>query len=158
MDKYIKKTQISIIGGANFDRKNEIIAYQIGQLIARNDFILVNGGLGGVMEASARGAKSENGLTVGILPVYDKNKANKYIDVVIPTGVGHSRNVQVASAGEVIIAVGGSLGTLSEICIALKLDRPVITLHSWDIPELGAIKVENPREAMDMALSFISKI
>jgi uncharacterized protein (TIGR00725 family) len=151
------KIQISVIGGTSFDKKNEIIAYQLGQLIAQKGYVLVCGGLCGVMEAAAKGAKSENGITVGILPDYDKKSANPYIDIVIPTGLNHSRNIAVASSGDVVIAVGGEYGTLSEICFALKLDIPVITINSWDIPKLRTIKAETPVEALSLAESFILK-
>ncbi|MFA7578221.1 MAG: TIGR00725 family protein [Candidatus Muiribacteriota bacterium] len=153
----MNKIQVSVIGGASFDKKNEIIAYQLGQLIAQKGYVLVCGGLCGVMEAAAKGAKSENGITVGILPDYDKKSANPYIDIVIPTGLNHSRNIAVASSGDVIIAVGGEYGTLSEICFALKLDIPVITINSWDIPKLRTIKAETPVEALSLAESFILK-
>ena len=97
------------------------------------------------MEAAARGAKEQGGLTIGILPDYNKNSANPFIDVVIPTGLGHARNIVVAASGDVIAALPGSHGTRSEISIALKLGKPVIGVKAWGMIA-GVHQVNNVEE------------
>ncbi|PLX17411.1 MAG: TIGR00725 family protein [Candidatus Muiribacterium halophilum] len=143
--------QIAVIGQAERSDLKELIAYEVGQHIARKGGILITGGMGGVMEACAKGAKSEGGQTVGILPVYEKEKGNRFLDIIIPSGLGHARNALVVSSADVVIAIGGEYGTLSEISIALKLEKNVITLQSWDIPQLKTIKADNPKEAVKLA-------
>jgi uncharacterized protein (TIGR00725 family) len=101
------------------------IAEQIGRLIARKGAVLVCGGHGGIMRAACRGAKEENGITVGILP-YTKEEANEYIDIAIPTTIGNVRNFIVANAGDVAIAIGGRWGTLNEISYAMICEKPLI--------------------------------
>jgi uncharacterized protein (TIGR00725 family) len=108
--------------------------------------ILVCGGLGGTMEAVCQGFKAEDGLTLGIIPGYDKKEANRYIDLVIPTGLGLSRNVLVVKSADIIVALPGKAGTLSEIAYALQFNIPVISLKSWDIP--GVMKVNTVQGAI----------
>lgn len=94
---------------------------------------MVCGGLGGVMEAAARGARAAGGITIGILPGHDRSQANAYLDHVVTTGIGHARNLAVVSSGDAVIAVGGSYGTLSEIGLAAKIGRPVVILGGWSL-------------------------
>jgi hypothetical protein len=108
------------------------LAREVGYLIAREKAILVCGGHGGVMEASARGAKEGGGITVGILPDDSADAANPFIDIPIVTGIGIARNAINALTSQSIIAIGGSFGTLSEIALALKCGTPVIGLETWD--------------------------
>jgi uncharacterized protein (TIGR00725 family) len=98
------------------------------------------------MLAISQGFKSENGVTIGILPSYEKNDANKYIDIVIPTGLGLARNLLVVKSADVVVALPGEAGTLSEIAYCLQFEIPVISLKSWDIP--GVIKVSSVEEAI----------
>lgn len=121
--------QIAVIGSDGKVPKDvEEAAEQIGADIAKNNCVLVCGGRGGVMEAACRGAKAENGLTVGILPSSDKEGANPHLDVVIPTGMSYARNSLVVSCGDVVIAVHGGVGTLSEIALAMNYGKPVIAV------------------------------
>jgi len=123
--------QISVIGDAAAERPCLETAYEIGRLAAAKGWVVLTGGLGGVMEAASRGAAEAGGLTVGILPTYDISAANEYLKVVVPSGLGHARNVLVVAAGHGVIAVGGKYGTLSEIALALKLGKPVVGVNTW---------------------------
>lgn len=141
----MRKKIISVIGGHSCLKEAAQIAYEIGKAVAEAGAILVCGGLGGVMEAACRGAKAEDGLTIGIITSYDKSDANEYCDVVIPSGLGFARNVLVAQAADVIVALPGEYGTLSEIAYGLQFKKPVISLGGWDIE--GVIKVKTVDEA-----------
>jgi len=140
-----KKFIIGVIGGHSCDEKTAKIAQELGGEIARLGAILVCGGLGGIMEAAARGAKENGGVTVGILPGEDKSEANQYIDIPIATGLGYTRNTLVTTAADLIIALPGKYGTLSEIGFALNAKKTVIGIGTWDIE--GIIKVKTPKEA-----------
>jgi uncharacterized protein (TIGR00725 family) len=122
---------IAVIGGSVCGAAEETLAEEVGRLVAREGSTLVCGGLGGVMEAAARGAKHEGGITIGILPGHDRTLANPYIDHIVTTGMGHARNLVVVSSGDAVIAVGGGHGTLSEIGLAVKIGRPVVILGGW---------------------------
>src|ERR671926_372725 len=115
------KTIIGVIGPAEASEAEYRTGEEVGREVARRDGVLVCGGLGGVMEAACRGAKSEGGLTVGIVPGFSIYDANPYVDIPIVTGISHARNVIVVRSSSAIIAIGGSYGTLSEIAFALKL-------------------------------------
>ncbi len=103
------------------------IAEQVGRLVAKNDFALLCGGRGGIMEAACKGAKQEHGLTIGILP-YSKQEANNFIDIAIPTTIGNIRNFLVANSGDVVIAIGGRWGTLNEISFSMIYNKPLILI------------------------------
>ena len=124
-------------------------AFRIGEIIAEKKYTLVCGGLGGVMEAAAKGAKSKKGLTVGILPSSNKNYANKYIDIPISTNMGHARKIIIAHTADKLIAVGGEYGTLSEVAIGLKLGKKVFSWKSWDIKGVFPLKkIDELREIL----------
>ncbi|HEX55279.1 MAG: TIGR00725 family protein [Candidatus Altiarchaeales archaeon] len=106
------------------------IAEDIGRKIAENGYVLICGGRGGVMEAACKGARSMNGITVGILPSLNRGDANPYVDIVITTGMGHARNSLVVSSSDVVVAIDGRIGTLSEIALALNYGRPVIVIEN----------------------------
>ena len=148
-----RKRYISVIGGGRCDERNYQIAYEVGQGIAQRGAVLVCGGLGGVMEAACKGAKSKDGLTVGILPSDDKRDANPYVDVAVPTAMGEARNAIVARSGDALIAVGGEFGTLSEIALALKMGKPVVGIETWEISKRGKkdksiLSAVGPEEAL----------
>lgn len=140
------KKIVAVIGGRTCNSDVEYLAHELGKKLAKVVDIVVSGGLGGVMEAVSRGVKSGSGTTMGIIPGYVKTEANSYIDIVIPTGMGLARNVLVVKSAEVVIALAGEAGTLSEIAYCLQLGVPVISLKSWDIP--GVIKVQTVDEAV----------
>jgi uncharacterized protein (TIGR00725 family) len=145
---------IGVIGAGTADEETLRTAEETGRIIARNGFLLVCGGLGGVMEAAARGAKAAGGTTVGILPQADRQGANPYIDIPVATGFGDGRNVIIVRTADLLIAVGGEYGTLSEIAYALKMGKPVIGLTTWDIP--GVTLAATPLEAVEMAKGLLA--
>ncbi len=128
---------ISVIGEGNARPEIEDLAEQVGAELARRGHAIVCGGLGGVMQAASKGAKSVGGTTIGILPGDDPKAANPWIDVPICTGIGHARNVIVVKTGRAVIAVGGAYGTLSEIGHALSDGIPVIGLKTWGMSRSG---------------------
>ena len=138
---------IAVIGGHKCSDSTAKIARELGGLIAKEGWTLICGGHSGIMEAACRGAKENNGITVGILPSYDGADANEYVDVKIPTGMGYARNVLVVRAADVIIAIDGHHGTLSEIAFALSEEKPVFGIDTWDIE--GIKKVKTPQEAIE---------
>ena len=151
-----QKITISVIGGSSVDAKTKKLAEKVGRMVAWLDCILVCGGLGGTMEAAAKGAKEAGGLTIGILPGKEKQEANPYIDIALPTSIGFSRNVIIACSADIVIALPGSYGTSSEICYALVYHRPVINLGYWDIP--GMIGVKDVKEAKSKIKKMIKKL
>ncbi|MGZ4894738.1 MAG: TIGR00725 family protein [Halobacteriota archaeon] len=143
--------QIGIIGSRSCSSEIASIAERTGNLIATHKAILICGGSEGVMEAAARGAQAAGGLTVGILPGPSKTEANPFIDVKIPTDMGHARNAIIARAADCLIAIAGEYGTLSEIALALQMAKPVVTLDSkWKIE--GTVLADSPETAVEMAL------
>ena len=138
---------IAIIGGHNCSKEIAEIAEQIGYEIGRIGAVLVCGGLGGVMEAAAKGAKRANAKTVGILPGNNRADANPYIDLPIVTGLGYTRNSLVVKNADMVIAIDGKEGTLSEIAFSLQMRKPIIGIQTWDID--GIIKVENVEQAIE---------
>ncbi|MCX7973703.1 MAG: TIGR00725 family protein [Candidatus Aminicenantes bacterium] len=149
MNEVRERKRVGIIGGSQPKPYQLDLAYQVGQLIAKKGGLLVCGGLGGVMEAAARGAKEAGGLTIGVLPGINYQEANPYIDFPLATGLGHARNVLVVLNSDVLIAIGGEYGTLSEIAFGRIYGRKIISLDSWDIP--GVIKARTPEEACELA-------
>ncbi len=149
------ETIIGVIGAANASEEEKRTSEEVGVLIAGRNCFLLCGGMGGVMEAACRGAKSAGGTTIGILPGSESSSANRFIDIPIVTGMGEARNVIVAKSSHSIIAIGGSFGTLSEISFALKSGIPVIGLDTWDVSE-EIIKCETPEEAVRTAFELSS--
>lgn len=148
------KTIVCVIGGHKCSKEVEELAIDLGKNIGQMGFILLCGGLSGVMEAVSKGAKLAGGLTVGIIPGADKHQANAYIDVPIATGMGYARNTIVATAGDIIIALPGETGTLSEIAFAINMKKPVIDLGGWDVP--GMFKAGSAKEAMEIVNKLIT--
>ena len=145
-----KKIRIGVIGGAAPAPASRKLAYEVGRLIAEKGAVLVCGGLSGVMEAAAKGAKEKGGFSIGILPGNSPKDANPYIDIAIATGLGYTRNALVVLNSDVLIAVDGAYGTLSEIAYGCVYGRKVIGLGTWDIKDV--IKAETAEEAVDIAL------
>ena len=137
---------IAVIGGHTCSPDIAKIAEDAGKGIAQMGHTLICGGLGGVMEAACKGAKSAGGKTVGILPGHDKGEANPYVDLPIVTGLGYMRNNLVVKNAEIVIAIDGKEGTLSEIAFALQMKKPLLGINTWDIP--GIIQVKGAQEAI----------
>jgi uncharacterized protein (TIGR00725 family) len=155
-----KAILVTVIGSAACNDQVAGLAREVGREIARRGAVLICGGRGGVMEAACQGARAEGGLTVGILPGNDRYDANPYVDVPIATGLGEARNAVVVSAADVIIAVSGGYGTLSEIALALKMGRPVVGLHTWGFSQESQaldpiIRAETSAEAVELAVEQV---
>ena len=143
----MRKKVVSVIGGHSCTKEVEQIAQELGKKLAKVADILVSGGLSGTMKAVCQGFKAGGGLTIGIIPSYDKNDANNFVDIAIPTGLGLARNVLVVKSADVVVALPGEAGTLSEMAYGLQFGIPVISLNSWDIK--GVIKVSTVEEAIE---------
>ncbi|NIL96534.1 MAG: TIGR00725 family protein, partial [Planctomycetales bacterium] len=128
---------VAVVGGGVCSPEEAALAEAVGRGLAEAGATLICGGLGGVMAAACRGAKSAGGLTIGVLPGYSATDANPHVDVPIVTGMGEARNVIIVRTASAVIAVGGEFGTLSEIAFALKLGRPVIGLGTWELAKEG---------------------
>lgn len=142
--------QVAVIGGAqNCSAEDYQAAEKVGGLLADNQVVLFCGGLGGVMEASSKGAYEQGGLVVGIIPGISGE--NTYSGIVIRTGMGHARNIILVQSVDAVIAIGGSYGTLSEIATSLKMGKPVFGYHTWEIP--GIVVCETPDDAVMKAVA-----
>ncbi len=156
----MRKTAVSVIGGSSADARELAWAEEVGRLLAGRGVVLICGGLGGVMEAACRGAKSAGGLTVGILPQAERDAGNAFLDVAVATGMGYARNAAVAYSGDACIAIGGSSGTLSEIAYATVKRVPVVSLGSWRLDErelshgMKPLIAETPADAVAQALEL----
>ena len=141
--------QVSVVGSGT---EHEANAETVGRLLAERGATVVTGGLGEVMAAAARGARSAGGTTIGILPGETRADANPWLDHVVVTGIGHGRNLAVVASGDAVIAVGGRYGTLAEIGFALTLGRPVVVLEpGWEVE--GTQRARTPEEAVELALA-----
>lgn len=125
---------VAVVGAGDAVGEGYERAREVGRLVAERDGVVICGGLGGVMEAAARGVAEAGGIAIGVLPDEDRRRANSYLSYAIPTGMGQARNLAVVCTADVVIAVGGEYGTLSEIGLARKLGRPVISVGSWKLP------------------------
>ncbi|HWQ19385.1 MAG TPA: TIGR00725 family protein [Methanotrichaceae archaeon] len=134
-----------MIGGGECSDEAWNMAQELGRSLALKGHVVICGGLGGVMEAVCMGARDAKGTTVGVLPG-DVGNQNAYVDIAIATGMGHARNAIIVRSADVVIALPGEYGTLSEIALALKMGKKVISLKSWNVP--GAISCENAEEAI----------
>lgn len=149
---------IAVIGESTTSPENAILAEKVGSLLAMANVTIVCGGQGGVMESVCKGAKKNGGTTIGILPGVDPLDSNEYIDIPICTGLGNGRNLLVIRAGQVVIAIGGAYGTLSEIGLALSESKQVIGLNTWSLMknekiDCGIIVADSPEQAVEMAIS-----
>ena len=153
---------VGVIGSSKADPDILKVAEEVGAEIARRGAALVCGGLTGVMEAACKGARSQGGLTIGIIPSNSKEDANPYVQIPIVTGMGMGRNVMLVMTADVLIAVSGEFGTLSEIAHALSIGKKVIGLRTWKLenarskPIPNLIEVDTPKKAVDLALESIS--
>ena len=155
-----RRLRIGVLGPGTAATEALALAREVGAEIARRGAILVCGGLGGVMEAAAHGAKEAGGLTVGIVPGVDAGEANEFVDVPVVTGMGEARNVVVVHSSNAVIAIAGSYGTLSEIALALKIGVPVVGLGSWELRgpdgnEPPIIRASSPQEAVAKAVEAV---
>ena len=140
--------QVAVVGAGDCTDEEYVAAERVGKLLAGHQAIICCGGLGGVMEAAAKGAHAQGGMTVGIIP--GTSGENPYCGVVIRSGMGHARNVILVQSADAVIAIGGSFGTLSEIATALKSGKPVFGYHTWEIP--GVVACDTPDDAVIRAV------
>jgi uncharacterized protein (TIGR00725 family) len=152
---------IAVVGPGRAGEAELALAEEVGAEVADAGAVLVCGGLGGVMEAACRGARSRRGRTVGLLPGLDRSEANGWVEIAIPTGLGEARNALVVRAADALIAIGGAWGTLSEIALGLKTGRPVIGLGTWELARDGRavdgiVAINSPRDAVSQALARLS--
>lgn len=163
--------QITVIGSDIAHPEANKTAEEVGKEIAKAGAVLICGGKEGIMGAVCKGAKSEGGTTVGILP-YGVDEANEYVDIKIPTELGYNRNSIVANSGDAVIAICGSIGTLTEIIHAVAFRKPVVLLQGTGgitdfFDELGKVpeikqklerfnarifRAKTPKEAVDIAI------
>lgn len=166
MKKHIKL--VAVIGDSETENEDEIrFAEKLGEELAKIGLAIISGGRGGIMEAVSRGAKRAGGLTIGILPGFTKEEANRYIDIVIPTGIGWARNQIVVLSGDVVIAIGGGSGTLSEIAYAWMYNKPIIAVvgfGGWS-EKLAGRKIDDRRpdkiyvaRSVDDVISIVKRI
>ena len=153
---------ITVIGASECTEEEARLAEEVGAKLARRGATLICGGLEGVMEAACRGAASQGGMTIGILPGNSREDANPYVQIPIVTGMGYNRNAIVAKSGQAVIAIGGSYGTLSEIAYALQNNVPVIGLGTWSLSRGGTednsiIVIHSAAEAVEKAVAAARK-
>jgi hypothetical protein len=148
------KAYIGVIGASKIPADIEKIAWEVGYEIGKRGGVLVCGGLGGVMQAACRGAKEAGGTTIGILPGINREEANPNIDFAIATSLFGARNLVIVHTSDVLIAIAKGFGTLSEIAFALKLEKPVIGLGSWN-DDLPLIQAKTAQEAVAKAWELI---
>lgn len=141
---------VAVVGSGDASDALYEQAREAGRLVVERGGVVVCGGLSGVMEATARGAKEAGGTAIGILPDEDRERANPYLSYSIVTGTGQARNLAVVCSGDVVVAIGGEYGTLSEIGLALKAGRPVVALESWDLGG-HVIVASSPEKAVEKA-------
>lgn len=149
-----RKIHIGVIGGREASSEILRLAEAAGREIARRGAVLICGGLGGVMEASCRGAKEAGGTTVGILPMLSANKANPYVDIPICTGMGVARNAIIIHSCDGVVAVGGKYGTLSEMAFAFQDGIPLVSLQSWQFDD-SVVTAGSAEEAVDRVFRMI---
>ena len=153
---------IAVIGGGDCSLQEAELAEEVGRELARHGAILVCGGLGGIMEAACKGANSQGGTTIGVLPGNNSEAANPYVQIPIVTGLGEARNVIVVKSAQAVITIGGGYGTLTEIGHALRNGIPVIGLNTWSLSRNGQIDnsiilAQNPAEAVSKAMNLKTK-
>ncbi len=148
-----RKPVIAVIGAGKCSKKLRDRAAEVGRVIAENGGVVVCGGLGGIMEGAARGAKEAGGTTIGILPTDNKDDANEFIDIVIPTGFGEARNILVIRTADAVVALPGKYGTLTEMAFALHAGKPLVSISAWKLGD-EIRHVDDPTEAAMLALEL----
>ncbi len=150
------KRYIAVIGRHDCSEEEANLAFNVGRLVAEAGAVLICGGLGGIMEAASRGAKSAGGTTIGVLPGTCRDDANPYIDHAICTGIREARNLAIVLTADGVIALPGEFGTLSEISFALKYRKPVVSLRSWNVSE-RILRAETAEEAVETILREVNR-
>jgi len=144
---------VAVVGPGEASPDELHTAEEVGAGLAAAGVVVVTGGLGGVMEAASRGARSRRGRTLGILPGDDRDAANGWVEIAVATGLGELRNGLVVRAADAVVAIGGGHGTLSEVALALKLGRPVVGLGTWEVH--GVDHVSTPEDALSLIAGLL---
>jgi uncharacterized protein (TIGR00725 family) len=145
-------TYIAVIGASRASADEEHVAERVGAALARAGAIVICGGGPGVMAGASRGASSQGGTVIGILPGDDRRRANEWVSFALATGVGELRNGLIVRACDAAVAVGGAYGTLSEIGLALAQEVPVVGLGTWPID--GVEHLDEPEAAVRRVLEL----
>ena len=146
---------VAVVGPGDADERTAWLAEEVGAALADAGAVVVTGGLGGVMEAACRGAKSRRGRTVALLPGEDRSAANGWVDVALATGLGELRNALLVRSVDAVLAIGGSWGTLSEIALAARTGVPVFAVRSWELPAPEVIACAGVREAVEQIAALL---
>ena len=150
-----KNIYLAVVGTGSASSEIYELAEAVGKEAALQGWIVLTGGLGGVMEAAAKGAREAGGLTLGILPGQDRSQANPYIHMAVATNMQHARNAIIAHTADALIAVDGEYGTLSEVALGLKLGKPVVGLKTpWKVP--GLLTARDPKEAIARVAELVA--
>jgi len=167
-----ESVNVSVIGASAAGPELVALGEELGELLAQRGCTVFCGGMSGVMEAVARGVRRGGGVCVGILPTLDRRRAAPDLTLSVCTGMGHARNLAVVASGDVVIALGGSWGTLSELGMARAIGRQVVLLESWSVrpasseddevrgaeSEVDGLTVaHSATEAVGLALSLIGR-
>ena len=150
------KPYVAVVGSGEATDELYEKAREVGRLVAERGGVDVCGGLSGVMEAAARGATETGGTAIGILPDEDRRRQNEYLTYSVATGAGQARFLAVVCSGDMVIAVGGQYGTLSEIGLARKVGRPVVVLEGWDLGEHVSV-ASSPQEVVEAAFGLLGR-
>ncbi len=151
-----RKPVIAIVGAGKCSKKLRDQAAEVGRYVAEHGGIVVCGGLGGIMEGAARGAKEGGGMTIGILPTDNPDDANEFIDLVIPTGFGEARNIMVVRTADAVVAFPGKYGTLSEMAFALHAGKPLVAVNAWRLGD-EINQAETAEEAAELVMKLVKK-
>lgn len=139
---------LGVSGASGASTEEYDAARTIGRWAAERGHVVVCGGLGGVMEAAARGAQEAGGICLGLLPGDERGEGNAYLTLAVPTGLGEMRNALLVRASDAVVCVGGSWGTLSELALAVRTGVPVVALGGWDLPAAGPRRVTSVQDAL----------
>jgi uncharacterized protein (TIGR00725 family) len=153
-----RRRQVAVIGKGAPDEELAPLAEEVGRRLAEAGALVVCGGLGGVMEAAARGAREAGGEVIGILPGSDPGQANAYVTHVVATGIGHARNLAVVGSAEAVIAIGGEWGTLAEIGFARRLGRPVVLVRGWTVSGTGEMGGGPGIDSVETAAAAVERV
>ena len=151
-----RKPVVAIVGAGKCSKNLRDQAAEVGRYVAEHGGIVVCGGLGGIMEGAARGAKEGGGFTIGILPSDNPDDANEFIDLVIPTGFGEARNIMVVRTADAVVAFPGKYGTLTEMAFALHAGKPLVAVNAWRLGD-EIQQAESPKEAAEMVMKLVAR-
>jgi uncharacterized protein (TIGR00725 family) len=154
----VQPPYVAVVGPSTPEGPEPVVAArEAGRLLAERGWVVVTGGLGGVMAAAAEGASEAGGTTLGILPGTRREDASPHHEVVIPTGMGEMRNALIVRSVDAVLAIGGAWGTLSEIALAARTGVPVFAVDSWDLPGPEVVACETVAEAVVLLAATLGR-